>query len=322
MPRQATSNSNEETNLLKETLVNLQSLVESQQARIEELEKEREENSGPVLRRNSNPLSALKYPPIPIFTGTVTEGTSMKIKAFISSVSRVAKLSNNSNEDKMVQLTICHLQDRASTCITRLESKGEMSSSIEELKEAMINEFAPSNETARAQFKLLTLNMQNNLDKHIEDFIDLIETCDTPTRQSYSFFFMSLPKNLKGKFAEQFSEPNPADIREIFKYVRKFEIAEKWASGKQEDKIGRKSSNSGYDIPQGGQGKGVKGAKTPRKLDDSSYSWGPAKVGEGKTYREKNRCCKCGKNSWRTTCKINPCTKETLKAQKNYSTAL
>lgn len=306
----------EEMASLKATLEGLQELVTAQQQKIDALESQENSNQREAGPRNSNPLSALKSPPIPVFTGKSTDCSSMKIKAFISSVSRVARLSNNYDELKIVQLAVCHFQDRASTWITRLENTASRPTTIDELKEAMIKEFVPSNEKAKAQLKLLTFKMRNNLEKHIEDFTDLIETCDTPTSEAYSFFFMSLPQYLEGKLSEAFPESDPDDIREVFKCARKFEMAENWATGKQDYPTEKKQSKflGKQTVPHNAS---LKDKKSTRTLDDSEPSWGPAQKGEGKIYREKDRCCKCGKTPWTSTCRINPCTNYLKKAQKN-----
>jgi len=90
----------------------------------------------------------------------------------------------------------------------------------------MTREFLPNNEPSRAHLNLLTLNMRDALDKHVEEFTDLIETCDTPTKEAYYFLLMSLPQYLKGKIAEEFPESDPATMKDVYKCARKHEIAE------------------------------------------------------------------------------------------------
>lgn len=287
---------------LRDTVTNLKKLVEDQQAKIQTLE-----SNGPSERpRNTNALSVLKSPPIPIFKGTEADCTSTKIKAFISNVKRVGRLSNNDEEDKLIQLATCHLHDRASTWITRIEANGDFPETLEELKNEMMKEFVPSNEKAKAQLKLLTFKMRSSLDNHIEDFRELVEICNTPIREAYAFFFMSLPQYLKGKMAEEFPESDPCNMYEVFKCARKYEIAEKWASGSQNTK----KENNKQGPEKEAVHKDSNAMKGDRRvLKDEAESWGPAQKGEGRFFIKKDRCCKCGKPNWSKTCKINPCQK-------------
>lgn len=66
-------------------------------------------------------------------------------------------MSNNVDEDKLLQLAECHLQDPASTWITRLEVREEIPATLATLQKAIIKEFVPSNEKARAKLKLMAL---------------------------------------------------------------------------------------------------------------------------------------------------------------------
>lgn len=76
---------------LRETGANLQIFLEEQKNKITVLEGQAEH---PVLRQTTPP-SALKRPPIPVFTGRDSDCTSTKIKPFVPNVIRVARLSNN-----------------------------------------------------------------------------------------------------------------------------------------------------------------------------------------------------------------------------------
>lgn len=67
--------------------------------------------------------------------------------------------------------------------------------------------------------------MISSLDKHIEELTDLIEVCETPSRESHAFFFMRVPQYMKGRLAEEFAEPDPTSMNEVFKCARKHEIA-------------------------------------------------------------------------------------------------
>lgn len=57
----------------------------------------------------------------------------------------------------------------------------------------MVKGFVPSNERVRAQLKLMTIKMRSKIDKHIDEFTHLVKVCETPTSETSSFFFTSLP---------------------------------------------------------------------------------------------------------------------------------
>lgn len=289
---------------LLQKITELQETVNSQQATIVQLQSER--TGGNAQRGSSNPLQALKSPPIPVFTGKMLDCTSTKVKGFISNVRRVARLSNSDDDSKFLQLAECHLQDRASTWLTRLEARDEKPTTLDALQTAMLREFVPSNEKAKAQLKLMTFKMKSSIDKHIDDFTDLVEICETPTREAYSFFFMSVPQYLKGKLAEEFPESDPSQMRDVYKCARKHEIAEKWATGKQDghEKSDRAPSNadktpkSTRAAPYGTNNSKGASSKTTSAKDPEALTWGPAQKGEGRLYRTHDRCCKCGKKPW------------------------
>lgn len=294
MPPRTITNSDIQRML--QTVSELQETVASQQALINELQTAAEQSF--ANRNTNNPLNAFKSPPIAVFTGKAGDCNSTRVKGFINNVKRIGRLSNNNDEGKLLMLAECHLQDRASTWITRLEARDQKPSTFDELQAAMLKEFVPSNEKARAQLKLMTFKMRGTIDKHIEEFVDLIEICDTPTREAYAFFFMSVPQYLKGKLSEEFPESDPADISDVYKCARKHEIAEKWASGKQEsNKQSSPNTNTEKNEKLRSSRPGNSGKPNTGK-DHNAESWGPAQKGEGRLYRDNDRCCKCGKKPW------------------------
>jgi len=286
--------SSAELQQLLQKVEELQSTVSSQQELIAQLQVTSSQPAGNA----NNPLNSLKSPPIPIFTGKSNECNSTNVKGFISNVRRVGRLSNSSDEAKLLQLAECHLQERASNWITRLEDKDEKPSNLKELQEAMLKEFVPSNEKARAQLKLMTFKMRGTIDKHIEEFMELIETCSTPTREAYEFFFMSVSQYLKGKLSEEFPESDPSDMRDVYRCARKHEIAEKWASGKQENTKPHNNGSSSDNKVKADKNRVNNKDKSRTQKDLKAECWGPALKGEGRMYREDDRCCKCGKKPW------------------------
>lgn len=85
MTRASTS---ESISSLRAALEGLQSLVTTQQQKIAALENQEDKNSQNKGPKISNPLNALRSPPIPVFTVKSDDFSSMKIKGFIASVSR------------------------------------------------------------------------------------------------------------------------------------------------------------------------------------------------------------------------------------------
>lgn len=303
-PRRDPGASAAEMNELLQTVQALNATVQSQQIRIDELSQA--SASVPVVRK-TNPLQTLKSLPIPAYTGKAIDCSSSKVRGFICSVRRVARLSNTEDESRIVQLAICHFQDRASTWISRLEEKDDLPDTLRELQGAMIKEFVPSNERSKAQLSLMTLKMDGNIDAHIDKFTDLKEICDTPTKEAYLFFFMSMPHHLKGKLAADFPESNPKSMNDVYACARKHDIAEKWSNGTHEKS--KKTSSTKKSTANYSQAS----AAEARVLDPKSDCWGHAQKGEGRTYRDNDRCCKCGKGPWSDP--NHPCRPETLQAK-------
>lgn len=145
MPLKGSKSASSVQDLVKQ-VQDLTGLVKSQLQVIHQLQNQGSLNAG----ASANPLNSLKSPPIPVFAGKPSDCTSTKVKGFISNVRRVGCLCNNVDESKLLQLAECHLQDRASTWLTRLEDHDEKPVTLAELQAAMIKEFVPSNEKAKA----------------------------------------------------------------------------------------------------------------------------------------------------------------------------
>lgn len=96
-----------------------------------------------------------------------------------------------------------------------MKEDGKVPTARDDLKEAMIKEFLLLFEAEKAQLKLLTINMRNKIDKHIKDFRDLIEICNTSTKEVYSFFSLNSQQILEVKTAEEFPESNSEDMNWI-----------------------------------------------------------------------------------------------------------
>lgn len=256
----------------------------------------------------SNPLNVFKPPAITLFNEMDSSCKSAKIGDFISKFKRVAPLSNIEDEKQMVQFATCCHHDRELTWNTKLEANEDFPSTIESLKGGPAEGFFPSNENASVQLRVRTFKVRSRLDKQIEDFKDVNEIGDSSTQAAYSFFFLSLAQYLKGKTANEFTAPSPGNMSVIFKCAWRHEIVERWALRTQRNGptqlISNSRENSNSDSERSNQlAKGQN--KTKKDLRDNNESRGKAKRGEGKYYVRKDRCCKCRKNNWNTTRKIN-----------------
>lgn len=146
----------------------------------------------------------------------------------------------------------------------------------------------------------IKLKDSKDLNEHLALFEDLISLCGTPNNEAYIYFFNSLPKAYKGKFAERFPDSQPLDrtgrpsIHVAYDYARTLELFlklsgefQKNANGdrKVHDNKNNKRGNKTYD-----HGKDHK--------DDNSIGWGSAKKEENTFYRKHDRCFKCGRKGW------------------------
>lgn len=141
-----------------------------------------------------------------MFSGKASDRTSEKVQSFFYEIHKYWSLCDYSQK-KMLALAECCLQDKAATCITRLEHNSVTPNTLEEPRTAMSQEFVPSNEIAEARIKLMEIkrNEYVKLQDFISKFEDLIMLCGTPPNEAYIYFFNSLPRTMKGKFTGEIS---------------------------------------------------------------------------------------------------------------------
>lgn len=292
----------EEVKSLKNTMKTQTELIQKLQARLEGTDAPTMQTHIPSAGRNS-----IKAPPISMFAGKVEDRNSEKVKSFFYSVQRYGKLCNYS-ESNMLDLAECYLQDRAASWMMRLENENRKPESLEDLQKAMMDEFVPANEKAAARVKLMDLRMKdsNCLEDHITRFEDLISICGTANNEAYIYFFNSLPKTFKAKFAERFPTSQPMDrfgapsIQPAYDYARTLELSLQLAGDKEQNypnkSHGKKKTNAKYENQHSDPGKQNKDNKAAKDLD--AVSWGSAKRGEHGQYRQHDRCFKCGEKGW------------------------
>lgn len=282
-----------EMRALAEKVKELQTVVEAQQDIIQNMQA----NSSKEIAPSRNPLQALKAPPIPIFTGKICDCTSIKVKGFISNVRRIGNLTRAS-ETQLVELAACHLQEKAATWITRVETSLEKPDNLEKLQVMMLKHFVPANEKTRAVTKLWAFKMISKMDKHINEFIELVELAEASEKEAYNYFFNSLPGRFQKEFIEEFPTGDFKTMEDVYDIARKLAFSEEFLV-KDKPRRGNVSQDKPTSINQHKESTNKSNFSVQQtKKDPNVLCWGPAKKGEGKIYRLHDRCCKCGKGPW------------------------
>ncbi len=254
-----------------------------------------------------SPLQNLKPPPIPAYSGKEEERSSVRVKGFFYSIKTVGKLSKMS-EENLLALAECHLQDKASRWIMRLEREGKKPITLDELQSEMLKEFVPSDEQTQAKSKLIKLKFKSNMEKHIATFQEYVQICDTPKSEAYLFFFMGLTPKYKEEFIKKYPTEDPSSVQEVYEYARTIDMSVTW--GQEEKDTLTKPS------PTASKNNDNSNLKVKRKAllqNKDAVSWGKAKKGEGDIYRKDDRCMKCGKKGWSD--KSHPCRKDQVKRE-------
>lgn len=206
----------------------------------------------------------------------------------------------------MVSLAMCHFQDRAASWMLRLEQNDEKPSNLEERKRKMIKQFVPTNEKAAARFSLMEVKLKDckDMDEHLTKFEDLVSLCGTSCIEANMYFFNSLPRAYKGKFAELFPGSQPTDrtgrpsIHVAYDYARPLELSLK-LSGELHKSDGQRSTTVRHIKKQSRTSETTKRNKKREWKDPEAVSWGKAKTGEILLYKKHRRCFECGKKGWK-----------------------
>lgn len=138
-----------------------------------------------------------------MFLGKPSDCISIKVKGFLSTIRRVGALSR-AEEGKLVELTTCHLRDKAATWIYRLEASGEVLETLHDLQKAMMKKFVPVHEGTRATTKLWAWKISSGKETRINDFIDLVELADASEKEANNYFFNNLPGKYRKKSIKEF----------------------------------------------------------------------------------------------------------------------
>ena len=157
------------------------------------------------------------------------------MKSFIYNVSK-ADVFSNLSEAKLVALAECHLTDIAASRMMRTEEEGRKPSSITELQDAMMKEFVPPDEKARAQLELMDLKMKESMNIHIARFKKLAEITSVPLKEAYMLFFMSMPAKYKQELHKKYptgSPPTDVEMSDVYEHARTLAVAMQWISGKR-----------------------------------------------------------------------------------------
>lgn len=155
-------------------------------------------------------------------------------------------------ESQQVSLAEFHLQDKAAAWIMQMESAGTKATSIDALQGAMIHEFVPPDEKARAKIKLMSFKILSAMDTHMSRFQDLVEIRNTPFSEAYLFSFSSLPVIYKQHFTKLCPTGELKAILDVYENARTFDMSQHWA--KKEDKLPKPDPKPRY-APSSGPGK-------------------------------------------------------------------
>ena len=148
---------------------NLSTIVSQQYARIKAFESKNAQFASKGTSDTSsskhvhNNFSLAKPPQIAPFSGKIEQQNSTKVKSFMFSIRKVGLVANMSETD-MLALADCYLQDKAATRMMSLQARGEKHRSLEKLQKALIDEFVPADEKARAKAKLMRLKLSGGVE--------------------------------------------------------------------------------------------------------------------------------------------------------------
>ncbi len=146
----------------------------------------------------------------------------------------------------------------------------------------MMHKFVPNNEKTRAISKLWSLKMSGSMDKHISEFLDLINLAEDTDQESYNYFFNSLHGKYKKEFISEYSSTEFPSMQEVFKFARKLDFSDEFDA----DRAPSKGSSQKFDksisgqVTPGGNSSVGKFQRSTNAKDPSSVSWGPAGKGE------------------------------------------
>ena len=294
---------------LESRVADQQRVIEAQTQTISELQGTYVPPSTPSQQNRAS--SSIKAPCIPFYNGEGENRTSSKVKSFIYNVEKAGAFSGIT-EKRLLALAECYFTDSAAVWLMNLEDRNEKPDSIEALQRAMIMEFVPPDEQARAKVSLMEIKMKGSMDTHVSKFKKLIEITAVPENEEYIFFFMSLPRKFKQKFSEKYPSgvpPQQGGRRKVYENARTWALALKWSEeeGNDKAKIFTKDKWSS-EKPSKYQSRTGREPKRYSTKDNSMESWGPAQSGEKVMYIKAGRCMDCGKTGWSDP--SHPCRKK------------
>ncbi len=184
----ADPSSSSEADELTKMLIEMESLkliASNQQKKIAQLEKTRNltktATSASSLSKCPASLPNIKVVPIAPYGARPEGRTSTKVKGFLYNVRSVAG-PHSMDDTQTLALAECRLQEKAAAWIIRLESTALKPVTFAEFESAMLKEFVPSDERARAKTRLLTLKINRNtrIEQHITLFQSLLDVANAP----------------------------------------------------------------------------------------------------------------------------------------------
>ena len=262
---------------LPEELTRMRQNVNEQQSRISELLTARPDSaSHPHAASLQTHSQSAKLPQIAPFSGKREDQTSTRVKAFVYNIRKVGQIATMTEPD-MLALADCYLQDRAATWILGLEHANKKPKTVSDLQVALIREFVPPDEQARAKAKLMKLKLLKTVDGYINQLRELVDICQTPLSEAYLFFFSGLPDDFKEEFTKKYPTGMADNLQDVYKHARTIEMASQWniVSAKRK-KAHSSRSNDGNSTNTGNEKRDRPTPKrSERHLDKEALSWGP-----------------------------------------------
>ena len=101
-----------------------------------------------------------------------------------------------------------------------LEDAWKKPGTVLALQDAMIREFLPPDEQARASTRLMKLKLTKSVDSYISLFCELIEICQTTLSEAYLFFLSGLSDGYKEELTKKYPTGSPTSMQVVFENAR------------------------------------------------------------------------------------------------------
>lgn len=138
---------------------------------------------------------------------------------------------SGAEESDLVQLVACNFQDKAATMICRLEASEYSLETLLELQTVMMKPFVGAKRQTRGTTTLWAFKTSVVMDKHIKDFVNVMELKDASQMEAYNYCLYGLPGKYQKEFIKEFPTENCEKMDIAFDFARKFAFEEFDAEG-------------------------------------------------------------------------------------------